>query len=340
MAHFPEYRKNQVELLALVVFALIQAKDVRHAALAARFPGNAQTDSVIRRLERFFDQHPLCPAHVARLVLLLLPDPRPREFILDRTNWKLGQQDVNVLLLAVVWRDVAVPLLFELLPHGGSSDTRTRLRLLDDALTLLSAAQVRVLYADREFIGQDWSAGLVARGIPLCVRLRLDTLIDDWRADDWWARLRSEATGLWCEDILVYSQPMNVVLTRTPDGEALIIASNTGSVMTIQARYRRRFRIECLFRALKTKGFNLENTHMTLHDHVERLLCLLTIAYVWCVLVGLLQEANFKSHGRRAWSVVTLGLRTLVRSLGRPEDQTAVGGLFLIELLMSSQTAL
>lgn len=180
----------------------------------------------------------------------------------------------------------------------------------------------------------------MARGIPLCVRLRLDTLIDNWRSDDWWARLRLEASGLWYEDILVYGQPMNVILTRTPDGEALIIASNTGSVMTIQARYRRRFRIECLFRALKTKGFNLKNTHMTLHDHVERLLCLLTIAYVWCVLFGLLQEANFKSHGRHAWSVETLGLRTLVRNLGRPEDQTAVGGLFLIELLMPSQTAL
>lgn len=87
----------------------------------------------------------------------------------------------------MLWRDVAVPLLFELLPHGGSSDTRTRLRLLDDALTLLSAAQVRFLYADREFIGQDWSAGLVARGISLCVRLRLDTLMDDW-----WARLKTD----------------------------------------------------------------------------------------------------------------------------------------------------
>lgn len=79
---------------------------------------------------------------------------------------------------------------------------------------------------------------------------------------------------------------------------------------------------------------------MTLHVIVERLLCLLTIAYVWCVLVGLLQKANFKSHGRRAWSVVTLGLRTLVRSLGRPENQTAVGVLFFIELLMPSQMAL
>ncbi|WP_245808295.1 hypothetical protein [Deinococcus hopiensis] len=39
-----------------------------------------------------------------------------------------------------------------------------------------------------------------------------------------------------------------------------------------------------MFRALKSKGFKLESTHMTLHDHVERLLCLLTLTYVWCVL--------------------------------------------------------
>ena len=36
-AHFPEYRKNQLELLVLMVFALIQAQTVRHAKLAERF---------------------------------------------------------------------------------------------------------------------------------------------------------------------------------------------------------------------------------------------------------------------------------------------------------------
>lgn len=90
-AHFPEYRKNQVELLALLVLALIQAKDVRHAALAERCTGNAQTTSVIRRIERFFDRHPLCPLDVARLVLALLPDSKRCEFIVDRTF--LGRTD-------------------------------------------------------------------------------------------------------------------------------------------------------------------------------------------------------------------------------------------------------
>ncbi len=328
-----------MELLTLVVYALLQAKDVRHAELAERFSGSAQTSSVIRRIERFFDRHPLCPADVARVVLTLLPDTRPREFILDRTNWKYGQQDVNVLLLAVIWRGVAIPLLFELLPHGGSSDTELRHTLMDDALCLLSASRIQVLYADREFIGHEWIQGLAFKGIPICVRLRLDTVVDEWPARDWLQDLQPGDTGIWVEQVDVCGQPMNVTLTYTQDGEALIIASNAGSVTTIQTRYRKRFRIECLFRALKTKGFKLESTHMTLHDHVERLLCLLTLTYVWCVLVGVLEECPLKRHGRRAWSVVTLGLRALVRSISRKADRDDEEVLTLIRLLELSQTA-
>ena len=328
-----------MELLALVVLALLQSKDVRHAELAERFPGSAQTSSVIRRIERFFDRHPLCPADVARVVLTLLPDKRPREFILDRTNWKYGQQDVNVLLLAVLWRGVAIPLLFELLPHGGSSGTHLRHILMDDALCLLEPSEIQVLYADREFIGHVWIQGLARRGIPICVRLRLDTLVDEWSARDWLQDLKPGETGLWVEEVEVCGQPMNVTLTYAQDGEALIIASNAGSVTRIQAGYRKRFHIECLFRALKTKGFKLESTHMTLHDHVERLLCLLTLTYVWCVLVGVSQECPLKRHGRRSWGVVTLGMRDLVRSISRAADHDAERLLALIKLLELSATA-
>ncbi|MFK7603949.1 hypothetical protein ACI3L1_17255 [Deinococcus sp. SM5_A1] len=82
-----------MELLALLVLALIGAKDVRHAALAERCPGNAQTASIIRPIERFFYQHPLCPLDVARLVLALLRDGKRREFSLDRTF--LGRTDAH-----------------------------------------------------------------------------------------------------------------------------------------------------------------------------------------------------------------------------------------------------
>jgi len=56
------------------------------------------------------------------------------------------------------------------------------------------------------------------------------------------------------------------------------------------------------------------------------------------VLAGILQECPLKRHGRRAWSVVTLGLRTLVRSISREADHDDKEVLALIKLLELSQT--
>ncbi|UBV45387.1 hypothetical protein LAJ19_19835 (plasmid) [Deinococcus taeanensis] len=168
--------------------------------------------------------------------------------------------------------------------------------------------------------------------------MRRDSPMDEWSAQDWLGRLQTGSAGLLVEHVEVYGQPMNVVLTFTPDGDALIIASNTGAVTAIQAQYRHRFRVECLFRALKSKGFKLESTPMTLHDHVERLLCLLTLTDVWCVLVGIPEICPNKQHGRRAWSVVTLGLRALVRAISRKVDHEEVPLLRLIDLFMPSKT--
>lgn len=93
----------------------------------------------------------------------------------------------------------------------------------------------------------------------------------------------------------------------------MVVVGNAPAT-SLLALYQERWKIECLFRHLKSKGFNLERTHMMLHDHLERLLCLLTLAFVCSVLVGLTEPSVVKHHGRRAWSVFTLGLRRLVQA--------------------------
>ena len=296
-----------------MVCALLQAKDVRHAELAARIRSDAQTQSTVRRIERFFDQHPLDQLDTARVVLKLLTDSKKRRFILDRTNWVLGTRNINVLMLAVVWRSVAIPLLYELLPHGGSSNQHTRAELLRDALTLLKAQDIECLLGDREFIGEDWFDELHRQGVPYGCRVRDDTPIDDIPARQWFPDLLPGQRGVIAHEALVYGVPLNVAIVVAADGDRVMIAGNAPATKLLEL-YQVRWKIECLFRHLKSKGFKLENTHMTLHDHLERLLCLLTIAFVCSVLVGLEEPSVVKRHGRRAWSVFTLGLRRLVQA--------------------------
>ena len=78
-------------------------------------------------------------------------------------------------------------------------------------------------------------------------------------------------------------------------------------------------KIECLFKAFRTAGFNLSDSHVTDPARMQRLLVLVTLALVWAVRVGVLasqlEPIVVKSHGRAVLSVFKLGLRVLLEVL-------------------------
>jgi hypothetical protein len=41
-----------------------------------------------------------------------------------------------------------------------------------------------------------------------------------------------------------------------------------------------------MFKAFKAQGFNLEDTHLTKKDRIEKLLALMAIAFVWSYITG------------------------------------------------------
>ena len=72
-----------------------------------------------------------------------------------------------------------------------------------------------------------------------------------------------------------------------------------------------RWTIENMFGAFKTRGFNFEDTHMTHLEKIKKLIVLISIAYTWCVLVGLWICESIKirimNHGRKQKSIFRCG---------------------------------
>ena len=312
-AHFPDYRKNQLELLVLMVFALIQAQTVRHAKLAERFSGTANFESVIRRIERFFKNFPISQADIVPLVLACLPVKSKLTFILDRTNWQLGQTHVNVLVLSVLYQTTSIPLLWEFLPHGGCSNQTNRIDLLEDLLSVLPVERIECVLADREFIGQPWFEFLIRQQIGLCIRLR-----DNSGTDLGTVKTCFETLEAGCE-VVVYGVTLNVMAVLSADKQRVVVASNL-PVREILRAYKLRFRIECMFRFLKSKGFRWEDTHMMFHDRLDRLVCLLVIVYVWCVLIGSQRSIRRNKYERLVRARFGLGLSLLTRAFCQAEE--------------------
>jgi hypothetical protein len=52
--------------------------------------------------------------------------PRPYTLALDRTNWKVGAVDLNILMLSIIYCGVGTPVVWIVLSKAGNSDTGER----------------------------------------------------------------------------------------------------------------------------------------------------------------------------------------------------------------------
>jgi len=75
-----------------------------------------------------------------------------------------------------------------------------------------------------------------------------------------------------------------------------------------------------MFKAFKTHGFNIEDTHLQEIDRVKKLVALVALAFCWCYLIGNLEIANGKEipirkHGRPQYTIFYFGLILLSEAL-------------------------
>jgi hypothetical protein len=114
------------------------------------------------------------------------------------------------------------------------------------------------------------------------------------------------------------ARPVWVVAACLASGELLIAVTNAEPKQAL-ATYASRREIETLFAAMKTCGFNLEDTHMTNHERVSKLVAVLAIAFCWAHKLGdWLHEAKpirLKSHERPAKSIFRYGFDQIRRHL-------------------------
>ena len=59
------------------------------------------------------------------------------QLTLDRTNWKWENEILISLMLAIVYRGIAIPILWTLLNKRGNSDTKERIALIQRFIAIL-----------------------------------------------------------------------------------------------------------------------------------------------------------------------------------------------------------
>ena len=225
----------------------------------------------------------------ASLILALLPVKDKLVLTLDRTTWELGSNCVNILLLGAAYKGLAFPLMWVLLDKKGNSDTAERLALLDTLLALVKAERIEAIVADREFTGKTWFQGLKQRRLVFVMRVRNNTLIGSKgqarSAQKRYSHLDTQEVYVCPKRCWVFGLRLYPAVTKSKEGELVVLVCNADPEKAL-VRYAQRWQVETLFSALKSRGFNLEATHITTPARLDKLLALLAIAFAWAHLVG------------------------------------------------------
>lgn len=329
--HQLNWNKARVNCLTQIVQALCVVRTINLTQVAAAFQNSSKRESSYRRICRFFTSFAFNLSLIIPIIFGLLSFGEKYTLILDRTNWKWGKTPINILLLSIAYKGISIPLFWSVLDLEGSSCVNDRMLLLKRVLDQFGPDKIDVLLADREFVGKEWFDFLVANRIPFLIRIKESYLINPSDQQEIlpiakfikkggrrkkWINSKVE---MWGFDLHIS------IRRRRKEHESMILISNTCFNCPFE-RYKNRWKIETLFGCLKGRGFRIEDTHITDPDKIERVIFVLTIAFLWAYVVGenelKCRPLKVKKHGRKEKSLFRRGLDYLQDMFMKPSGKT------------------
>ena len=313
----------RLSFLALFLIALFRVKTVNLVDLSIGFKSKAKKESSYKRLQRFLREFDLDYYTMAKLVIEMMAIPEPWVLSVDRTQWQFGNKVFNILTLGIVHQGVAFPLLWWMLDKKGNSNTTERIDLMKEFVELFCEYQINYLSADREFLGYDWLEYLLSQPMmSFRIRIRETELLGDGQNQlstrIVFSHLQIGQRSLLKRKRIIWGHQVYVGALRLEDNSLLTIIAPT-YCQTIIDDYAQRWGIETLFGIFKSRGFNLEDTHLTDSERLSRLFALLTIALCWAYRTGQWLSDHkpilIKKHGRKQTSIFRYGFDHLRRVL-------------------------
>ena len=345
---FPNHRKCVVKVMLLLLECILQSGTVnlnkcKTKAGLATGEKDKKLSTVYTRFIRFFKikhRDAFCLG-ITLLILSLTHLTGTAYLVIDRTNWALGERQINVLCLGLLLPNgVFIPILWELLPKKGNSNTQERLALLErfQAVWQGSKKHQFIVLGDREFIGLDFFVWMIGHDLSFVIRLRWQdyfglvadacNLTTDKLERKIGRKVKEygffQATFTYQNQTFYFTVLPNTAKRRThtkpnPGDDFVVLVSLEKQIDKISQDYRKRWGIEVFFRHVKKNGFNLEDLNLKELEKVQLLVGIVAIAYCLAIRHGLKQweqmTPKIKKHGASAVSLFRDGFDNLLNQI-------------------------
>lgn len=285
------WHKSRLDCFGQMLLALFMVRSVNLSEIAVAMPGEALIESRYKRVKRFFSGFIFPFEPISRWIYLLFFSQSQSVYLaIDRTNWFWGKAKINIFMLSVCYEGLAIPLFWTLLDKAGTTTAKEQINLISRFIALFGKEPIQGVLADREFPNKALIAWLVEENIPFYLRIKgnMDVCIGKKKfktSPQLFSHLAPFQQQVFGIRVHVFGQPLYLAGSKNSRDELMIVVTNKNPKNAI-ACYLRRWEIETLFCALKSRGWRFEETHIVDQSRIEKLIALLAIGFVWAHKIG------------------------------------------------------
>jgi hypothetical protein len=185
---FPFHSGKMVKNLLILVGCIIQSRTVCLYKCRDKVPQmkkgkQTKMESDYQRLIRFFKMGNIRSfIEGIQQMLIAMIGVESIYWIMDRSNWKVGRKNVNLLTIGGLYWNVFIPLSWIQLNKRGNSNLSDRKKVIRKMkkLWLWTGKKIQdvIVLGDREFIGSEWFEFLLSEKLSFVVRLKENRLFE------------------------------------------------------------------------------------------------------------------------------------------------------------------
>lgn len=314
---------RHLETLAYMISGIIGGKSCQLPKIASQVPGEVHPDSRTKQLSRWvqnenvtFDLYflPFVQALLERLAAV-----RPLVLIMDGSAVARG---CVTLMVSVIYAHRAIPIGWLVIEGAkGHFPTETHLALAREVKTRVPETATVIFLGDGEFDSPELQAELAGYQWQYVCRTAKNILIrvgEDWLSVADLAVTRGQ--HVFRKNVhftkVAYGPVMVIAWWEARYPDPIYLVSNMASGQRACDWYRKRMHIETFFSDQKSRGFQIDRSHLSDPQRVQRLLIAASLAYLWVICLGTVAHDDewlpiIHRRHRCDLSLFQLGLRLL-----------------------------
>lgn len=336
----PDMQEDNRLTLAYMIVGLILGRNVQFAQMAEEVNYPYKESSLEDRFRRFVANHNIkATMFFFPFVESILATLSQERLVFSMDTTKNGANCIT-LLLSVRYKSRAIPICWlSFKGKKGHSSQALQLKLINLVNSYLVPGCQAIFLGDGEFDGSDVVTWLESQAAWRYVcRTAKDTKVF---YEGHWTALQdlplTPGQDDFFQQVLFTQQhqvgPVNIMaLWNAKEQEHWFFVTDFETLAEGKRWYGKRFTIETLFSDVKSRGFNLQKSHLKHPDRADRLLLAVSIAYLFLVFWGVeaILSGDFKNMVRTdrfEHSLFRLGLKYISHLLKKYRSIPLFGGL-------------